>query len=32
MIEVLDIRVNLAQGLIKTQEQINMIVNFLDNS
>lgn len=32
MIEVLDIQVNFAQGLIKSQEQIDMIVQFLTNS
>lgn len=32
MIEVLDIQVNFAQGLIKNEEQINMIVNFLNKS
>ena len=32
MIEVLDIKVNFAQGLIKTEDQINMIVKFLNGT
>lgn len=32
MIEALDIKVNFAQGLIKSEEQINMIVEFVDRS
>jgi tellurite resistance protein len=32
MIEVLEIQVNFAQDLIKSEEQINMIVQFLSNS
>jgi hypothetical protein len=32
MIELLDIKVNFAQGLIKTEDQINMIVKFLNGS
>lgn len=32
MIEILDIKVNFAQGLIKDEEQINLIVSFLNKS
>lgn len=32
MIEVLDIKVNFAQGLIKSDDQIDLIVKFLNKS
>lgn len=32
MIEILDIKVNFAQGLIKNEEQIDLIVSFLNKS